>query len=115
MIQEMFVMSSLLTIGSSHRQLEFLDGSCGLNRRWAPCAHASILLHLLSFGACGVCAHWWDGARRNSDAAVWMCGVGSGSSPAARRSGATLATVSLSEPRLPSALLRLLYGAWTEL
>uniref|UniRef100_A0A8R7TD76 Uncharacterized protein n=1 Tax=Triticum urartu TaxID=4572 RepID=A0A8R7TD76_TRIUA len=87
----MFVMLSLLTISSSHRQLEFLDGSCGLNRRWAPCAHASILLPLLSFGACGVCAHRWDGARRNSDAAAWMCGVGSGSSPAGRRSGATLA------------------------
>ena len=52
MIQEMFVMSSLLTIGSSHRKLEFLDGSCGLNRRWAPCAHASILLPLLRYILC---------------------------------------------------------------
>ena len=52
MIQEMIVMSSLLTISSSHRQLEFLDGSCGLNRRWAPCAHASILLPLLRYILC---------------------------------------------------------------
>ena len=42
-------------------------------------------------GARGVRAHRRDGARRNSDAAAWMCGVGSGSSPAGRRSGATLA------------------------
>ena len=74
------------------------------------------------FGACGVRAHRWDGARRNSDAVACMCGVGSGSSPAGRRPGTTprplsnaSATTSLSEPHLPPALLRLLYGTWTGL
>lgn len=70
-------------------------------------------LPLGCFGACGVRAHRWDGARCNSDAVACMCGVGSGSSPAGRRPGATprpLSNARLQPPSVSPVSLPLCFG-----